>query len=267
MTNTHPRGSSSASSAGGGYSRAEQRFLRVIFKALVTLVVVSTLVETEDRVSGTDDYFYVLITFLPALGVVLFGLLLRNAGRSASQHTANTKQYAADRRPARPGTVPDGELTSEQQLVRKHFPGAVFETEERKRASVAASEKRMSRYSITPRLRTSSIMPVDWPTAELSAEQWMQLNGYPNARLTPGGADGGVDVVSTRAIAQVKHQQSPVGSGVVQQLNGVANSRGYQGRDALFFATYGFTNPARKAALDMDVKLYEHDGNTWRRIV
>ncbi|MDV7091081.1 hypothetical protein [Rhodococcus opacus] len=40
--------------------------------------------------------------------------------------------------------------------------------------------------------------------AELNAAARMRELGYPDARVTGRGADGGVDVVSDRAVAQVK---------------------------------------------------------------
>lgn len=187
--------------------------------------------------------------------------------RTPRRGSHKTQLLETSPQPTPPGIVPDDELTPEQRLVRLHFPGAVFETEEQKRVSAAASEERMSRYVPAARPRTSSLLPLDWRTAERSAAQWMQLNGYSDARLTPAGADGGVDVVSARAVAQVKHQQTPVGSAVIQQLRGATSTRAYQGRDALFFSSYGFTAPARTAARDMGVQLYQHDGDTWRRVL
>src|SRR5437763_10631632 len=47
--------------------------------------------------------------------------------------------------------------------------------------------------------------------AELVAAEWMRHLGFPDARCTGAGTDGGVDVRSAGAGAQVKAQLSPVG--------------------------------------------------------
>lgn len=50
-----------------------------------------------------------------------------------------------------------------------------------------------------------------WQQAELVALDWMVKNGYRDAALTRSGADGGIDITSRNAIAQVKHHIKPVG--------------------------------------------------------
>lgn len=47
--------------------------------------------------------------------------------------------------------------------------------------------------------------------AELIAAEWMRYLGFADAVATPVGADGGIDVVSARAVAQGR--SSPPGSG------------------------------------------------------
>ncbi len=53
--------------------------------------------------------------------------------------------------------------------------------------------------------RTSGRPLRTWQDAEDFAEDWMRRNGYPDAHKTPSGGDGGIDVISSGAIAQVKH--------------------------------------------------------------
>ncbi|MGQ1798097.1 restriction endonuclease [Kocuria oceani] len=106
-----------------------------------------------------------------------------------------------------------------------------------------------------------------WQQAELSARDWMRRNGYSDAQVTTGGADGGIDVTSSRAIAQVKHQRKPVGAAKIRELKGTAAYATHQGRSVLFFATYGYSPQAIAAGADLGVQLYQFDGSTWRRAV
>ncbi|WP_181724509.1 restriction endonuclease [Nocardia gipuzkoensis] len=52
--------------------------------------------------------------------------------------------------------------------------------------------------------------------AENSAAQHMRALGFPDAKVTPRGADGGIDGTSSRAIAQVKWHTAPTGRPDVQ---------------------------------------------------
>lgn len=92
--------------------------------------------------------------------------------------------------------------------------------------------------------------------AEAAACTWMQEHGFTDARLTPRGADGGVDVVAAAAVAQVKAEVVPVGAPVVQQLAGIAAARGVQG---LVFALAGFTMAASRFAAEAGIALFTFD--------
>lgn len=74
-----------------------------------------------------------------------------------------------------------------------------------------------------------------WKDAEAAVARWMRLNGYPDARTTGAGVDGGIDVTSSKAVAQVKWHTTKVGRPVIQQLRGAA------GRKAAFVAARAMT--------------------------
>lgn len=93
----------------------------------------------------------------------------------------------------------------------------------------------------------------EWEDAERLAEKHMQRLGYSDARRTNAGADGGVDVESARAVAQVKDQSNPVGRHLIQQLYGVAHSRN---KKAFFFARR-YAPQAVEWARENNVKLYQ----------
>jgi hypothetical protein len=92
--------------------------------------------------------------------------------------------------------------------------------------------------------------------AEQAACRWMQSVGFHDARLTPLGRDGGVDIVATGAIAQVKAEAKPVGAPVVQQTAGIAAVRKTQG---FVFALAGYTNDAKMFANRAAIALYTFD--------
>lgn len=92
--------------------------------------------------------------------------------------------------------------------------------------------------------------------AELVAAEWMAFMGFTHVQPTAVGADGGVDVVSDEAVAQVKAEMKPVGRPAVQQHHGVATALGKQ---ALFFSLAGYSEQARTFAHDQGIALYSFD--------
>ncbi len=86
-----------------------------------------------------------------------------------------------------------------------------------------------------------------WQDAELNAVAWLRYFGYPDARLTPAGADEGIDVVAAGAVAQVKARRlEKVSRPDVQQLVGAAG-RG-DTRNLFFFAWSGYSPQALEYA-------------------
>ena len=94
---------------------------------------------------------------------------------------------------------------------------------------------------------------MSWQEAEVVACDWMRRNGYRDAALTQPGIDGGIDVTSKKAIAQVKHHAKPVGLAEMQRLSGIAQSTG---RKALFFSTAGYTPRAKEWARNHGIEMY-----------
>lgn len=92
--------------------------------------------------------------------------------------------------------------------------------------------------------------------AEENAARWMMYWGFHDARITPEGADEGIDVNSSEAIAQVKAHMVPVGRPDIQNLAGVA---AVEQKTALFFALSGFTQQALEWADRAGVALFTFD--------
>ena len=92
--------------------------------------------------------------------------------------------------------------------------------------------------------------------AELIAAEWMRHLGFTDAVATPVGADGGIDVVSARAVAQVKLEGKPTGRPTVQQLHGVA---ALENKTGVFFSAAGYTPQARTWAQTSGTLLFRFD--------
>lgn len=123
-----------------------------------------------------------------------------------------------------------------------------------------AIREQAERISVTASVHIQKSPPdplggMTWQEAEVAACNWMRLHGYWGARLTPKGADGGIDIVSPVAIAQVKHHAKPVGLGEMQRIHGIARS---VHKRALFFSFAGFSPKAREWARAHRIKMYRY---------
>jgi hypothetical protein len=113
-------------------------------------------------------------------------------------------------------------------------------------------EKRASERGPKPEVRLIRT-PRD---AELAAEAWMKYFGFGDAAVTPLGADGGIDVDSARAVAQVKAYMVPVGRPEIQNLAGVA---AVEGKVGFFFALNGYTTQAVEWGTKAKLALFTFD--------
>lgn len=93
--------------------------------------------------------------------------------------------------------------------------------------------------------------------AERNAAVQMTLLGFPDARVTEAGADGGIDVISKRALAQVKWQGGMAGRPDLQRLYG---ARGIDHVKAmLFFTASGYSRSAVEYADTVNMALFVYD--------
>ncbi|MFD4460131.1 restriction endonuclease [Nocardia sp. NPDC058480] len=93
--------------------------------------------------------------------------------------------------------------------------------------------------------------------AEQLAARIMEGMGYHQVRVTPPGPDGGIDVWSTKAVAQVKFHQKPTGRPDIQKLYGARGLNHDQ--EMLFFSYAGFTKAAVECANDLGTALFVYD--------
>ncbi|MBB0998291.1 restriction endonuclease [Dietzia maris] len=92
--------------------------------------------------------------------------------------------------------------------------------------------------------------------AEKNATQLMRQWGFADAVAGTGGADGGVDVRSKRALAQVKWKGGVVGRPDVQRLVG---ARGTGSEALIFFSASGYSAQAIEYADQVGVALFTYD--------
>lgn len=98
---------------------------------------------------------------------------------------------------------------------------------------------------------------MSWQDAEQLAAQHLANMGYRDVRRMPDGPDGGIDVVGSGVLAQVKHWATPVGIAEVQRHRGAVHSG-----DAVFYSLSGYTSAATKWAEGRGVALFRYDDSS-----
>ena len=92
-----------------------------------------------------------------------------------------------------------------------------------------------------------------WQRAEELGAEWMRALGFVDAAVTRSVGDGGIDVVASNAVAQVKMHSQSVGRPDVQRLRGAA----YTVEFAVFFSFSGYTTGAVAYADSNKVALFD----------
>ena len=95
--------------------------------------------------------------------------------------------------------------------------------------------------------------------AESLVAQWMRWLGVYDAEVTKYVGDGGIDVESSRYIAQVKNFNGNVGIASIRELAGVA---AVDGRTPLFFTSGVYPRGADSWAQDAGIYLFTFDAKT-----
>ena len=107
-----------------------------------------------------------------------------------------------------------------------------------------------------PRGGISARVPRDADDFEEVVAEWLRRCGV-DAKRTPKGSDGGLDVVGGGYAGQCKfHPSSTVGSPDIQRLFGAAHKRG---NPIFFHFGPGYTDMAKLEAKRLDVSLWEFD--------
>lgn len=99
---------------------------------------------------------------------------------------------------------------------------------------------------------------IDSPeAAEVNAALRMRDLGFVDAQVSGPGADGGIDVFSERAVAQVKYRVGFVGRPDLQRLFGARGNR--SDLQMLFFAGSGYSRQAVEYADKVGMALFVYD--------
>lgn len=124
---------------------------------------------------------------------------------------------------------------------------------------IALIEKAMERSRKIRLGLTKARIPRDADDFEEVCAEWMRKTGYPNAKRTPKGPDGGIDVIAKDAVAQAKmYSNKKVTADEVRAL--IGSKVQMKKKEALLF-TYGpgFTREAVQIARETQVQLYQLD--------
>lgn len=90
--------------------------------------------------------------------------------------------------------------------------------------------------------------------AEVIAARWLRWMRFPDAAATPRGRDGGIDILGTGIVAQVKTEKIKTSRPVVQQSFGIAQ---LESCECAVFSLAGFTDEAISWARRAEVALFE----------
>lgn len=97
---------------------------------------------------------------------------------------------------------------------------------------------------------------IDDAQAEHLCAKWLAHLGEQHVQVTRAKSDGGIDIVSTRCVAQVKNYKGSVGVIPVRELVGVAS---VDGRFPVFFTSGSYTKAALQFAEEANVYLFKYD--------
>jgi hypothetical protein len=102
----------------------------------------------------------------------------------------------------------------------------------------------------------------NWEQAEKNAAALMNALGY-DAEVTPPGADEGIDVRSTKALAQVKYEKTKTSRPALQQLYGARafehqGNRKHTPKELWCFSLTGYTKTALEYANRNSILLFTY---------
>lgn len=147
-----------------------------------------------------------------------------------------------------------------ERLVRAAYEGAAEVITARRTRELNARQAQSKATAVATRGAGPSggkaLTPRD---AEELAARWMRSLGARRVEATQFRGDGGVDVTSTRYIAQVKHYTGNVGVAPIRELSGVVR---VDGRRGLFFTTSGYARGAIDFAHQSGIALFRMNHRT-----
>lgn len=95
-----------------------------------------------------------------------------------------------------------------------------------------------------------------WQQAEWNAAAQMRALGYRDAEVTPPGIDEGIDIYSSKALAQVKREAAHVGRPMLQLFYGACSDT--PRKEMWFFSASGYARTALKWADRHSILLFTY---------
>jgi tetratricopeptide (TPR) repeat protein len=92
--------------------------------------------------------------------------------------------------------------------------------------------------------------------AELIAQEWMIYFGFSDSKVTRVGPDNGIDIISSKAIGQVKFKGVKTPREDIKMLHSDTITNGRRG---IFFSLSGYAKTAITFADQVDIALFEFD--------
>jgi hypothetical protein len=103
---------------------------------------------------------------------------------------------------------------------------------------------------------TFEVLALTPKEAEETLAEYMKFLGASGVKVTRYSRDGGIDIYSDKYVAQVKHQEAPVGVRALRELIGVAS---LELKTPLFFAKRGYTSDALRFGTGQVILLFSYE--------
>lgn len=126
---------------------------------------------------------------------------------------------------------------------------AIFWLEKSSKLGNATASRLLKNLLRAPR----PVYGLDPRSAELLIQDWMVHWGFHDAKATPIGPDGGFDVISSNAAAQVKFRNQ---SSTLDQINSFHGACNSNYRHEIFVSKSGFTRPALETGTAYGMALF-----------
>lgn len=207
----------------------------------------------EKEISGLDAFWIFGWPLWVPVGLALASLLIWGAGQGAWRFGRwffirrhwTPEQWAENERKQK---------AKEREKAKAAQRKASAEGLARTRAATTGTPANQPVRSAAVQVRP----PRDADDFETVAAEWLRSQGF-NAKRTPKGPDGGLDVVGSGVAGQCKfHPSSKVGSPDIQRLYGASQGHG---KAVFFHYGPGYTDAAVTEARRLGVERWEFDAD------
>ena len=195
---------------------------------------------------------------------IIFGIVIDINGGKFNTYVSGKKMA---RRKDKETSPPKLDETERKRLAAEAEERRIARAKHRR--LVLAANQRMAHENRRKRLgaeadrirlgATKVRIPKDADDFEEVCAEWMRKTGYPNAKRTPKGPDGGIDVIAKDAVAQAKMYSNK--KVTAEEVRALIGSKVQMKKNKALFFTYGpgYTEESVKLAEQTKVLLYQLD--------